>query len=145
MLIIFLLFAIAAVPLVLAGAAARTKRMRKFALLANVVMVFALAIGVFAFGAANVALAAGDTTATTAAAAAATSSGAGIGLLGAGIATGLSCVGAGIAVGPTASAAIGAISENPKMLVRSLIFVVIAEGIALYGMLISFQIFSKIV
>lgn len=68
--------------------------------------------------------------------------GAGVGYLGAGLATGLSCVGAGIAVGSGASAAIGAVAEDPKSFVKSLIFVVLGEGIALYGLLISILIIN---
>ncbi|MBQ4095608.1 MAG: ATPase [Oscillospiraceae bacterium] len=70
------------------------------------------------------------------------STGAGIGYLGAGLATGLSCVGAGIAVGSGSSAAIGAVSEDPKSFVKALIFVVLGEGIALYGLLISILIIN---
>ena len=64
-------------------------------------------------------------------------------MLGAALATGLSCIGAGIAVASSASAAIGAISENPKTFGKALIFVALAEGVALYGMLISIQILAK--
>ena len=42
------------------------------------------------------------------------------------------------------SAAIGASSENPSMFAKSIIFVALAEGIAIYGMLISFQIVGKL-
>ncbi len=69
---------------------------------------------------------------------------AGLAYLGAAIATGLSALGAGIAVSSGASAAIGATSENPKMLSKALIFVALGEGVALYGLLISFIILSKV-
>lgn len=82
--------------------------------------------------------------ATTTAGTASTSVGAGIGLIGAAIATGLSCVGAGVAVANGAAAAIGAVSENPKNFVRALIYVVLGEGIAIYGMIISIMIIGKI-
>ena len=72
------------------------------------------------------------------------SAGYGIGLLAAAIATGLSGVGGGIAVAASASAAIGAISENPKTFGQALIFVALAEGIALYGLIISLQILAKL-
>ena len=68
----------------------------------------------------------------------------GLGYLGAALSTGMSCVGAGIAVSGAASAAIGATSENPKMFAKSMLFVALAEGVALYGMLISFQIIGAI-
>ena len=60
--------------------------------------------------------------------------------LGAALSTGLACVGAGIAVSSSASAALGAISEDPQIMGKSLIFVALAEGIALYGLIISLLI-----
>ena len=68
----------------------------------------------------------------------------GMGLIGAGIATGLSCIGGGIAVGGAAPAAIGATSEDSKNFGKSIIFVALGEGCALYGMLISIMILSKL-
>lgn len=65
-------------------------------------------------------------------------------LIGAGIVTGLACVGAGIATGQAASAAIGAVSENENMMGRALIFVAMAEGIAIYGLLIAFMILNRV-
>ena len=60
--------------------------------------------------------------------------------LGAALSTGLACIGAGIAVASSASAALGAISEDPQIMGKSLIFVALAEGIALYGLIISLLI-----
>ena len=71
---------------------------------------------------------------------AAASSAEGMKFLGAALSTGLACVGAGIAVASSASAALGAISEDPKIMGKSLIFVALAEGIALYGLIISLLI-----
>ena len=68
----------------------------------------------------------------------------GIGLIAAAAATGLSCIGGGIAVASSAASALGALSENEKIFGKALIFVAMAEGVALYGMLVSFQILSKI-
>ena len=65
----------------------------------------------------------------------------GLGYLAAALSTGLSCVGGGIAV---ASAALGAISEDPSALGKSLIFVGLAEGVCLYGLIISFMIIGKL-
>jgi len=56
------------------------------------------------------------------------------------IATGLAAIGAGIAVGIAGAAAIGAIAERPELLGRSLIFVGLAEGIVIYGLIVSFII-----
>ncbi len=71
-------------------------------------------------------------------------SGAGLGYLAAALSTGVACVGAGIAVAAAASAAIGAISENENAMGKALIFVALAEGIALYGLLVSFTILGKL-
>ncbi len=76
--------------------------------------------------------------------AAALSTGAGLGYLAAALAVGLACIGSGIAVAAGAPAAIGAVSEDPKAFVKALIFVVLGEGIALYGLLIAILIISNI-
>lgn len=67
-----------------------------------------------------------------------------IGLLAAALATGLACIGAGIAVAMVASSAIGAISENPGLLGKTIIFAGLAEGIAIYGLIISIMILNKV-
>ena len=69
---------------------------------------------------------------------------AGWGYIAAALATGLSCIGAGVAVSAAATAAIGAISENEKAMGKALIFVALAEGVALYGLLVSFTILGKL-
>lgn len=71
------------------------------------------------------------------------SSGASEAALGAALATGLACIGAGIAVGIAGAAAIGGITEKPELLGRTLIFVGLAEGIAIYGLIISFMILTR--
>jgi V/A-type H+/Na+-transporting ATPase subunit K len=63
--------------------------------------------------------------------------------LAAGIATGLGSIGAGMAVSGTGAAAIGAIAEKPESFGRSLIFVGMAEGIAIYGLIISFMVLNR--
>ena len=68
----------------------------------------------------------------------------GFGYLAAALSTGLSCVGGGIAVASAASAALGAISEDSSALGKSLIFVGLAEGVCLYGLIISFMILVKL-
>lgn len=68
----------------------------------------------------------------------------GLGLIAAALATGLSCIGAGIAVALVASSAVGAISENPKLLGKTIIFAGLAEGIAIYGLIISIMILNKV-
>ncbi len=68
----------------------------------------------------------------------------GLGYLAAALVTGLSCIGGGIAVASAASAALGAISEDQSILGKSLIFVGLAEGVALYGLIISFMILGQL-
>ena len=68
----------------------------------------------------------------------------GLGYLAAALVTGLSCIGGGIAVASAASAALGAISEDSSVLGKSLIFVGLAEGVCLYGLIISFMILGKL-
>jgi V/A-type H+-transporting ATPase subunit K len=63
--------------------------------------------------------------------------------LAAALSTGLACIGAGIAVSGTGAAAVGAIAEKPEAFGRSLIFVGLAEGIAIYGLVISFLVLPR--
>ena len=68
-----------------------------------------------------------------------------IGLVAAALATGLAGIGGGMAVASAAPAAIAANSENEKTFGKSLIFVALGESIALYGLVISIMILSKLV
>ncbi len=63
--------------------------------------------------------------------------------LAAAISTGLATIGAGIAVSSTGAAAVGAIAERPESFGRSLIFVGLAEGIAIYGLIIAFMVLNR--
>ncbi len=58
-------------------------------------------------------------------------------LLGAGIAVAGSTIGAGFAVAYTGAAALAAVSEKPEIFGRSLVFVGLAEGIAIYGLVVA--------
>ncbi len=60
--------------------------------------------------------------------------------LAAAISTGLGTIGAGIAVASVGSAAIGAVTEDSSILGKTLIFVGMAEGISIFGMIISILI-----
>lgn len=86
----------------------------------------------------------GLVSAATETTAAVSSSAAGMGYLAAALVTGMSCLGAGIAVASAAPAAIGAVSEDSKSFAKALIFVVLGEGVAIYGLLISILILNKI-
>lgn len=67
----------------------------------------------------------------------------GLKYLSAALSTGIASIGAGIAVAVSGSAAIGAISENEKLLGKTIIFVGLAEGIAIYGLIISIMILGQ--
>lgn len=68
----------------------------------------------------------------------------GLGYIGAALATSISGIGGGIAVASAASAALGAVSEDSSLLGKSLIFVGLAEGVCLYGFIISIMILGKL-
>ena len=59
------------------------------------------------------------------------------GYLGAALAVGLSGIASGIAVSNSASAAIGALAENDSTFGKSIVFVGLAEGMAIYGLLVA--------
>ncbi len=66
------------------------------------------------------------------------------GFVAAALATGLSSLGAGLAVASVGSAAIGAMAEKPELLGRALIMVGLAEGIAIYGLIVSILILNRV-
>lgn len=68
----------------------------------------------------------------------------GMGYIAAALVTGISCIGGGIAVASAASAALGAISEDQSILGKSLIYVGLAEGVCLYGLIIAFMILGSL-
>jgi V/A-type H+-transporting ATPase subunit K len=70
-------------------------------------------------------------------AAATSSSASGAALLGAAIAVAGSSIGAAIAVAYTGSAALAAMSERPELFGRAMVIVGLAEGIAIYGLIVS--------
>ncbi|SHJ31257.1 V/A-type H+-transporting ATPase subunit K [Dethiosulfatibacter aminovorans DSM 17477] len=68
----------------------------------------------------------------------------GFGYIAAALSTGLATIGAGYAVGSVGSSALGAVSEDPKILGKTLIFVGLAEGIAIYGLIVSILILGRL-
>lgn len=78
--------------------------------------------------------------ATSGAAAGAGGIGEGLKYLSAALSTGIATIATGFAVGSVGSSAIGAISEDSSLLGKTLIFVGMAEGIAIYGLIISILI-----
>lgn len=124
-----------AVPFGAFAAGEKTKGRYKTALAANALLFFGTMIfsAFILFG--GHAFAAEEATAN---------SSAGLGYIAAALSTGLSCIGGGLAVSAAASAALGAISEDSSILGKSLIFVGLAEGVCLYGLIISFMIIGSL-
>jgi V/A-type H+-transporting ATPase subunit K len=67
------------------------------------------------------------------------------GLAAAAAATALSTLAAGYAVAKVGTAAVGAMAEKPELMARLLIFVGLAEGIAIYGLIVSILILNRLV
>jgi V/A-type H+-transporting ATPase subunit K len=66
------------------------------------------------------------------------------GLIAAAASTALAALGAGFAVARVGTAAIGALAEKPELFGRLLIFVGLAEGIAIYGLIVSILILNRL-
>jgi V/A-type H+-transporting ATPase subunit K len=66
------------------------------------------------------------------------------GLAAAAAATALSSLAAGYAVAKVGTAAVGALAEKPELMPRLLIFVGLAEGIAIYGLIVSILILNRL-
>ena len=119
-------------PLVTIAVKKLTGASARHALLGNIAMFCGLFVITSVLGLTGASAASAETAAVAA-------DGLSVGLkyIGAGLAVGLSGIGGGIAVSSSASAALGAISENDSMFGKSLIFVGLAEGVALYGLIIA--------
>ncbi|MCK7490577.1 MAG: ATP synthase subunit C [Comamonadaceae bacterium] len=72
------------------------------------------------------------------------SSGVGLALIGVGIPTAGAAIGAGIALGPVGSSALAVLAEKPEAFGRTLIFMGLAEGIAIYGLVMSILMLGRI-
>ena len=104
------------------------------ALLGNIASFFGLCVII------TIAAMGGSALAADADASAVSGIGDGLKYIGAALAVGLACIGGGIAVSAAASAALGALSENESIFGKALIFVGLAEGVALYGLLVALLI-----
>jgi V/A-type H+-transporting ATPase subunit K len=67
----------------------------------------------------------------------------GMALLAAAIAVAGSSIGAAIAVAYTGSAALAAMSERPELFGRAMVIVGLAEGIAIYGLIVSIILIGR--
>lgn len=125
------------IPFAAFAAGEKTRGRYKTALGINVFLFFGILLtsSALAFSGTAYAAEAADATAVSAV---------GMGYLAAALSTGLSGIGGGIAVSAAASAALGAISEDSSIFGKSLIFAGLAEGVCLYGLIISFMILGKL-
>jgi V/A-type H+-transporting ATPase subunit K len=114
-------------------------RWMKAAILGNLVM-FALGIFAVLVGGFNEVMAADP----GAQGAREVSLGLGLAIIGIGLPTGLATIGAGIAVSSVGSASLAVITEKPELFGRTLIYLGLAEGIAIYGLVISILLLGKI-
>jgi V/A-type H+-transporting ATPase subunit K len=64
-------------------------------------------------------------------------------LLGAAIAVAGSSIGAAIAVAYTGAAALAAMSERPELFGRAMVIVGLAEGIAIYGLIVAIILIGR--
>ncbi len=106
------------------------------------VLAGAVALLVLAAGAGPSAAAGGAHLATAAAAPAAAGSNTGA-LIGAAIAVAGATIGAGIAVAYVGGAALAAMSERPELFGRAMVIVGLAEGIAIYGLIVGIILIGK--
>jgi len=70
--------------------------------------------------------------------------GLGLALIGAALPTALSTIAAGIAVGPIGAASLAAVAEKPEIFGRTLVYLGLAEGIAIYGLVLSILILDRV-
>jgi V/A-type H+-transporting ATPase subunit K len=66
------------------------------------------------------------------------------GFISAALAAGLAALGAGYAVAQVGTAALGALAEKPDLFGRVLVMVGLAEGIAIYGLIVSILILNRL-
>jgi V/A-type H+/Na+-transporting ATPase subunit K len=117
---------------------ASPRRARKW-LFGNFGLFVLALVGLLAFGAQEVMA---ETAATVARGE--ISIGLGLAIIGIGLPTGLAAIGAALALGPVGSAALAVVAEKPEMFGRTLIYLGLAEGIAIYGLVMSILLLGKI-
>lgn len=121
--------------------AERAKRLYAPTLGGTVMLFFGAQVALVLLGAGDV-IAAVD--AATAEGAKEISTGMGLAIIGVGVPTAFSTLAAGIAVGPIGAASLAAVAEKPEMFGRTLVYLGLAEGIAIYGLVLSIILLDKI-
>ena len=103
-------------------------------------LLFVLGIGLIMFGGVSEALAQSGALSNMQE----MSTGYGLALIGIGLPTGLATIGAGIAVSSVGAASLAVITEKPEIFGRTLIYLGLAEGIAIYGLVVTILLLGKI-
>lgn len=70
--------------------------------------------------------------------------GLGLAIIGIGLPTSLATIGAGIAVSSVGAASLAVITEKPEIFGRTLVYLGLAEGIAIYGLVVTILLLGKI-
>ena len=125
------------------GQPERARRWFRGALSGNLLTFFGSMVGLVLLGLQDV-MAAQEAAQVAAGGAKEVSEGLGLALIGIGIPTGLAAIGAGIGVGPVGAASLAVITEKPEMLGRTLIYLGLAEGVAIYGLVVTILLLAKI-
>ncbi|MBL7002677.1 MAG: ATPase [Gammaproteobacteria bacterium] len=111
----------------------------KRGMVANILLFFVASVSVLVLGVEE-AMAAAD----VAQQASEISLGQGLAIIGVGLPTALATIGAGIAVGSVGSASLAVIAEKPEIFGRTLVYLGLAEGIAIYGLVVTILLLGKI-
>ena len=121
---------------------ARARRLFMPTVVTNIVLFFGAQLAAAFLGVSD-ALAASEA-AAAATGAAEVSTGMGLAFIGIALPTAFSTIAAGIAVGPIGAASLAAVSEKPEMFVRTLVYLGLAEGIAIYGLVLSILLLNRV-
>ena len=149
----FILAAILLAPLAGTVALARRLDARHLQRLvaATLVGTFVIGLGVIALTVSGAdaqsttpAVAAAQTDSTTAQTSTTNTIDTGAAFIGAAIAVAASAIGAGIAVAYTGSAALATVSEQPELFGRAMVVVGLAEGVAIYGLIVAVLILGNV-
>lgn len=70
--------------------------------------------------------------------------GTGLAFIGIALPTAFSTIAAAIAVGPIGAASLAAVSEKPEIFGRTLVYLGLAEGIAIYGLVLSILLLNRV-
>jgi V/A-type H+/Na+-transporting ATPase subunit K len=132
---------IVAIPILAAARDHPRRWLRRFLAVDGALLVIGAILVFLAAGAPDASAAVGES--AVSAQAAATSGGSGTAFLAAAIAVGASAIGGAIAVAYTGAAALAALSEKPELFGRAIVIVGLAEGIAIYGLIVAVLILLR--